>query len=268
MPSSSEEPPHISDQDSSSDTSTAQDDSDVVANKTEKRRSADTSSGHVEDDGDSGNVLAAAPEVEVDLENGEGTELKRTPSTVIPRNKRRGLFAQLVIGIPEIDDPIQYSPKTKNVIVFIIAFAAIAAPMGYVLREVSVNFRSAIYLPALPHVIAGLNTNSTLVNLTVALYMLALGLFPLWWSAASERVGRRTIYVISFALWILFNVLCATSQDIIELIVMRMLAAGAGASVQAVGAGTLADIFIPQERGRAMGYFYIGPLTGPLVVCS
>ena len=47
---------------------------------------------------------------------------------------------------------------------------------------------------------------------------------------------------------------------------MRILAAGAGASVQAVGAGTLADIYIPQERGRAMGWFYIGPLTGPLIV--
>ena len=98
-----------------------------------------------------------------------------------------------------------------------------------------VNDRSAIYLPALPHVVAGFNTNTNLVNLTVALYMLALGLFPLWWSAASERVGRRTVYVISFALWILFNVLCATSQHIIELITMRILAAGAGASIQAVG---------------------------------
>ena len=252
--------------DTSSNTSTTHDDSGLASNKTEKRRDTDRSSTRTEDDG--GDILAAVPDLEVDLENGEGTELKRTPSNVIPRNKRRGLFAQLVIGIPEIDDPVQYSPKTKNFIVFIIAFAAIAAPMGYIFVESWVDISSAIYLPALPHVSTGLNTNSTLVNLTVALYMLALGLFPLWWSAASERVGRRTVYVISFALWIVFNVLCATSQDIAELIVMRIMAAGAGASVQAVGAGTLADIFIPQERGRAMGYFYIGPLTGPLVVCT
>jgi predicted MFS family arabinose efflux permease len=96
--------------------------------------------------------------------------------------------------------------------------------------------------------------------------MLSLGVFPLWWSAASERIGRRSIYVISFALWIVFNVLSATSQNITELIIMRMLAAGAGASVQAVGAGTVADIYVPQQRGRAMGFWYIGPLTGPLIV--
>lgn len=80
---------------------------------------------------DSKDVLAAVPDVEVDLEIGEGTELKRKPPTIVPRMKRRGLFAQLVIGIPEIDDPVQYSAKIKNSIVFIIAIAAIAAPMGY-----------------------------------------------------------------------------------------------------------------------------------------
>lgn len=48
------------------------------------------------------------------------------------------------------------------------------------------------------------------------------------------------------------------------LIVMRMLAGGASASVQAVGAGTIADIWETAERGTAMGYFYLGPLCGPV----
>jgi len=49
------------------------------------------------------------------------------------------------------------------------------------------------------------------------------------------------------------------------LIVMRILGGGAAASVQAVGAGTIADIWEVRERGRAMGYFYLGPLMGPLL---
>ena len=48
------------------------------------------------------------------------------------------------------------------------------------------------------------------------------------------------------------------------LIVMRILGGGAAASVQAVGAGTIADIWEVRERGRAMGIFYLGPLCGPL----
>jgi hypothetical protein len=69
--------------------------------------------------------------VEHDIEKGQGADLNRNPSSIIPRKSRKGLLAQLVIGIPEIDDPLQYTPKTKAFIVFIIALAAVAGPMGY-----------------------------------------------------------------------------------------------------------------------------------------
>lgn len=85
-----------------------------------------------------------------------------------------------------------------------------------------------------------------------------MSIFPLWWSAFSETFGRRTIYLASFSLFLLFNILSAISQTIAQLIVFRMLSGGAAASVQAVGAGTIADVWDPRERGRAMGMFYLG----------
>lgn len=94
--------------------------------------------------------------------------------------------------------------------------------------------------------------------------MLSMSIFPLWWSSFSERLGRRTIYLVSFCLVTIFNILSAISDSIAMLIVMRMLSGGASASVQAVGAGTIADLWDPHERGRAMGIFYLGPLCGPL----
>lgn len=92
-----------------------------------------------------------------------------------------------------------------------------------------------------------------------------MSIFPLWWSSFSETMGRRTIYVFSFALFFLWNVLAAVSTNVAMLIIMRLLGGGAAASVQAVGAGTIADIWEVRERGRAMGIFYLGPLMGPLV---
>lgn len=47
------------------------------------------------------------------------------------------------------------------------------------------------------------------------------------------------------------------------LIVFRVLSGGASASVQSVGAGTVADIRDPKARGKAMGVFQLGPLCGP-----
>lgn len=77
--------------------------------------------------------------------------------------------------------------------------------------------------------------------------------------------GRRSIYLISFVLFIVFSILSAVSVSIGMLIPMRLLSGGASASVQAIGAGTIADIWEPKERGRAMGIFYLGPLCGPLL---
>jgi len=120
-------------------------------------------------------------------------------------------------------------------------------------------------LASLVQVAEDFHTTPTITNLSVAFYMLAMSIFPLWWSSFSETLGRRTIYISSFTLFLVFNVLCAVSQNITMLIVMRILGGGAAASVQAVGAGTIADIWEVRERGRAMGYFYLGPLMGPLL---
>lgn len=107
--------------------------------------------------------------------------------------------------------------------------------------------------------------SATTVNLTIALYMLAMSIFPLWWSSFSETLGRRNIYIVSFFLNIIFSLLSGLSVNIGMLIAFRVLSGGASASVQAVGAGTVADIWVPRERGRAMGIFYLGPLMGPML---
>ncbi|KAK0728472.1 major facilitator superfamily domain-containing protein [Lasiosphaeria miniovina] len=174
-------------------------------------------------------------------------------SRVVPRAKRRGLFGRFAI-IPEIESPYDYTNGTKWAITAVIALAAAAAPMG-----------SGIFYPALPQMAVDLNTTTTITNLTVAMYMLAMSIFPLWWSSFSETLGRRTIYLVSFSLFVVFSVLSAISVNISMLIIMRILGGGASASVQAVGAGTIADIWMPAERGKAMGIFYLGPLTGPLL---
>lgn len=92
-----------------------------------------------------------------------------------------------------------------------------------------------------------------------------MAIFPLFWSSFSEQFGRRTVYISSFLVYFVFNILSAESQNIAMFLVMRVLSGGAAASVQAVGAGTIADVWAVKERGRAMGIFYLGPLCGPLI---
>ncbi|GLI76588.1 hypothetical protein PoHVEF18_004861 [Penicillium ochrochloron] len=180
----------------------------------------------------------------------QSTELG--PAVKVPRSKRRGLFGQMTL-VAEVEDPKTYPRRMKWFITFIVAVAGATAPMG-----------SSIFFPSLSQVARELHTTATITNLSIALYMLSMSIFPLWWSSFSERLGRRTIYLASFVLFVVFNCLCAVSSSIGMLIVMRMLSGGASASVQAVGAGTIADLWDSRERGRAMGIFYLGPLCGPL----
>jgi hypothetical protein len=170
----------------------------------------------------------------------------------VPRKERRGWFATFAL-IPEVTNPYDYKDSTKWFITFVVSISAAAAPVG-----------SGIIFPTLEQVTRDFNAQPVIANMTVALYMLSMAIFPLWWSAFSEASGRRSVYIASFALFIVFSVLSAVSQSIGMLIAMRMLAGGAAASVQAVGVGTIADVWESAERGRAMGIFYLGPLCGPL----
>jgi len=47
----------------------------------------------------------------------------------VPRHQRRGLFASVTI-LAEIEDPYQYPYRTKWFVVFLVAYAAAAAPLG------------------------------------------------------------------------------------------------------------------------------------------
>ncbi|OKL57308.1 hypothetical protein UA08_07498 [Talaromyces atroroseus] len=171
----------------------------------------------------------------------------------IPRSKRRGLLGSFAI-IPEIERPYNYASSTKWVITLVVALASAAAPLG-----------SAIFFPALSQISQDFHATPTLTNLTVALYLLSMSIFPLWWSSFSETLGRRTIYLVSFALFTLWNIIAAVSTSMAMLIVMRVLGGGASSSVLAIGAGTVADVWEPRQRGNAMGIFILGPMLGPLL---
>ncbi|KAL8720857.1 MAG: hypothetical protein Q9225_002336 [Loekoesia sp. 1 TL-2023] len=206
-----------------------------------------------------------SPSVDADEEEktgGEDLERMRRASTTestqaapvkIPKSHRRGLLGRFTI-VAEVEEPKDYPRPTKWYITFVVALAAVAAPMG-----------SAIILPALEQISVDLDAEPSVTNIAVAFYMLAMAVGPLWWSSFSETMGRRTIYLVSFALFVVWNVLGAISTNIAMLIIMRLLGGGAAASVQAVGAGTMADVWHVKERGNAMGIFYLGPLCGPLL---
>lgn len=56
-------------------------------------------------------------------------EIQHLEPVKVPRSQRRGLFARLTI-LAEVEDPKHYSQRVKWYITFVIALAAVAAPLG------------------------------------------------------------------------------------------------------------------------------------------
>ncbi|ODV63442.1 MFS general substrate transporter [Ascoidea rubescens DSM 1968] len=210
---------------------------------------------HTESDSDNDfnvQTIHGHPDLEKLNAKSNPNTLSRTKS-IVPKNQRRGLLSHFCL-IPEYNDPRDFPNKYKNFLLIVVACASIIGPMG-----------TSILLPAMEDVIEMLNTQTYLVNISVGIYLLTLGIFPLWWSAISERKGRRNVYLISFFLMFCFSIGCALSTSIGMLIAFRVLSGAASASVQSVGAGSISDLYAPKERGTAMGLFYLGPLMGPFL---
>ena len=86
-----------------------------------------------------------------------------------------------------------------------------------------------------------------------AVYILTIGIAPLFWARVSGYYGRRPTYLVSLPLYVLGSISVALSQNVAQLFGTRVLQGVGASSVLAVGAGSIGDVFKPTERGRAMG---------------
>lgn len=64
-------------------------------------------------------------------------------------------------------------------------------------------------------------------------------------------------------LYVVFTIICGVARKLGLFFVMRILQGIAASAGMAVGGGSVADMFAPQERGGAMSIFMLGTIIGP-----
>lgn len=107
-------------------------------------------------------------------------------------------------------------------------------------------------------------TNSTVETLTVSIYMLGFALGPLFIAPLSEIYGRLPVYHCCNTAYISFTIGCALSKNIGMFLAFRFIAGSAASGPLTIGGGTVADVIPPNQRGKAMAGFMLGPLMGPV----
>lgn len=107
-------------------------------------------------------------------------------------------------------------------------------------------------------------TSTVVATLTVSIYLIGFAVGPLFISPMSEVYGRLPVYHIGNAVYIAFTIGCALSTSTAMFLIFRLICGLAAASPMAIGGGSIADLYPPEERGKAMALFGLGPLLGPV----
>ena len=126
---------------------------------------------------------------------------------------------------------------------------------------------------ALPTIVGDFH-HSNLLSWVITSYLLASTASTPIWGKAGDLYGRKRLFQLAIALFLVASALCGLSQNIYELIVFRGLQGIGGGGLLSLAFAIIGDVIPPRERGRYQGYFgavfgvssVVGPLAGGFAV--
>jgi multidrug resistance protein len=126
---------------------------------------------------------------------------------------------------------------------------------------------SSMIAPALHNIAVEFHEdpNSSVVPLALSVFVLGFAVGPLFIGPMSELFGRRIVLQVSNLFYFIFNLACGFSQNTSQLVAFRFLSGLGGSAPLGIGGGVLGDLWMPQERGRAMALYSLMPLLGPAI---
>ncbi|KAH7046703.1 major facilitator superfamily domain-containing protein [Macrophomina phaseolina] len=157
-------------------------------------------------------------------------------------------------GGPPVSDEVydRFTLTRKNIITAVLSFCGFLAPIS-----------STTILAAIPEVAETYASDGTTINISNALYMLFMGISPMFWGPIGQVYGRRWASLGSAFLFTAFSVGTALAPNLASYFVFRIMTAIQGTSFLIIGSACIGDIFRPTERGTALAWFLSGTLVGP-----
>ncbi|KAK3843327.1 MAG: major facilitator superfamily domain-containing protein [Linnemannia gamsii] len=179
-----------------------------------------------------------------------------SPIITAPRPKP-GFWKQHLSIRPEFhgDPRVELSRVQKAIILCVISQAG---SLG--------GFSSTIYFPSLVQITADLGASQTAINASVSLFILFMGISPLVSSTLSDAFQiRRVLYIGFTVIFALASLGGGYANSAGTLIAARVLQAVGSGGASILGAGTVADIYPPEEQGTSMGLMFLGQFLGPVL---
>jgi EmrB/QacA subfamily drug resistance transporter len=92
----------------------------------------------------------------------------------------------------------------------------------------------------------------------------------------ADMYGRKPVFLIGLALFVVGSVLCGTSRSMVALIIWRAIQGLGAGAVQPISFTIAGDIFTPRQRARMQGFFsgvwgvsaIVGPALGGVITTT
>ncbi|KAF2993571.1 hypothetical protein E8E14_001687 [Neopestalotiopsis sp. 37M] len=127
----------------------------------------------------------------------------------------------------------------------------------------------SVQTPALTAIAAELHTTRIIAALSATTYFIGSIGGYFFFAPLSEFFGRNPVYYATFSMFTLTNLASALTPNIVALLVFRFFNGMFGAPSVANAGGSLADLWLPQERSVPFALFtaacFCGPVIAPLV---
>ncbi|BCS29603.1 MFS transporter [Aspergillus puulaauensis] len=124
---------------------------------------------------------------------------------------------------------------------------------------------ASMLAPALGDIAADLNISHSEANMVVSIFVLAFAFGPMALAPLAEVFGRRWVWILSSAWYVLWNTVCGFSRTKGLLLAGRILSGLGGSVVFATGTPVLADCWRAEQRGQSFAIGTFVPLLGPAV---
>lgn len=126
-----------------------------------------------------------------------------------------------------------------------------------------------LYVPSLPAITKYFNTQQTLVQSSISLYMFGYGISQIFFGILSDSIGRRKILCKTSFAYAIISLCIAYSPNILVLDFLRFVQGIAVAGLAVVGRAMLVDCFSGNDLVKASSWFglswSLGPIIGPFI---
>ncbi|KAF2805269.1 MFS general substrate transporter [Mytilinidion resinicola] len=149
-------------------------------------------------------------------------------------------------------------PKSKKWIILTI--------MGMV--QISMNYNAAVFSNAVQPIAKDFNVSEDYVRKGQMIFLLSYAFGCELWAPWSEELGRKNVLQTSLGLVNIWQIMCATSKGVPQILAGRFLG-GLSSAGGSVTLGIVADMFEPDRQQYAVAFVVLtscgGSVVGPVV---